>query len=96
MLGKYFITFEMWMLRYWGCQALGTFLCVYAAETFADWQGRGSSPLGMQSSGLHGVACVSQGLFDGFFSFQDLPGDHFYKFVCTFRSCFFFSGLQAV
>lgn len=32
------------------------------------------SPLGLQSSGLHGIACVSQGLFDGFFSFQDLLG----------------------
>lgn len=47
----------------------GHFLCVCAAETFADWQGRGSSPLGLQSSGFLGVACVSQGLLDGFFSF---------------------------
>lgn len=61
-LGKHFITFEMWILRCWGRQALGTCLCVYAAETFADWQGRGSSPLGLQISGLHGVACVTQGL----------------------------------
>lgn len=73
MLGKHFITFETWILRYWACQALDTFLCVYAAETFADWQGRGGSALGLQSSGLHGAACVSQGLFDGFFSFQGLP-----------------------
>lgn len=66
MLGKYFITLEMWILRYWGSQALDTFQCVYAAGTFADWQGRGSSPLGLQSPGLHGAACMSQGLFDGF------------------------------
>lgn len=43
MLGKYFVIFETWVLRYWGRQALGTLLCVYDTETFADWQGRGSS-----------------------------------------------------